>query len=71
MRGWLETVYSIANVYIPWAAVQTAELIQKPSGRKRFIPTVRLTLKSHIFDLDLFAPTSELHQLLASINEPK
>jgi len=71
MRGWLETVYSIANLYIPWAAVQTAELIQKPSGRKRFIPTVRLTLKSHVFDLELFAPTGELPQLLASLNELK
>ena len=71
VRSWLETVYSIANLYIPWAAVQTAEFIQKPSGRKRFIPTVRLTLKSHVFDLELFAPTSELHQLLARINELK
>jgi len=71
MRSWLETVYSIANLYIPWAAVQTAELIQKPSGRKRFIPTVRLTLKSHVFDLELFAPRGELPQLLASLNELK
>ena len=71
MRSWLETVYSIANLYIPWAAVQTAELIQRPSGRRRFIPTVRLTLKSHVFDLELFAPTGELQQLLATINELK
>ena len=71
MRGWLETVYSIANLYIPWAAVQAAELIQKPSGRKRFIPTIRLTLQSHVFDLELFAPRGELLPLLASLNELK
>jgi len=71
MRSWLETAYSIANLYIPWAAVQAAEFIQKPSGRRRFIPTIRLTLKSHVFDLELFAPTGELPQLLATINELK
>ena len=68
MRRWFETVYSIANLYIPWTAIQTAELIQKPSGRKRVTPTVRLTLKEHIVDLELFAPTDELHQLLDVIN---
>ena len=67
MRRWLETVYSKAFWYIPWPAIQTAELIQKPSGRKHFIPTVRLTLKGHIVDLELFAPTSELYELLAAI----
>jgi len=50
-------VYSIASLHISWAAVQTAEFIQKPSGRKRSIPTIRLTLKSHVFGLELFAPT--------------
>jgi len=67
MRSWRETVYSLADLYIPWATLQSAELIQKPSGRKRFIPTVRLTLKGHIVDLELFAPASELQQLVAAI----
>lgn len=69
MRRWFETVYSKAFWYIPWPAVQAAELIQKPSGRKKSIPTVRLTLKGHIVDLELFAPTSELNQVLGAIKK--
>lgn len=67
MRRLFETVYSKAFWYIPWTAVQAAELVQKPYGRKHFIPTVRLTLKGHIVDLELFAPTSEVCELLAAI----
>jgi len=67
-RSWRETVYSTADLYIPWAAVQTAELIQKPSGRRRFIPTVRLALTGHVFELELFAPVRQIHELLASIS---
>lgn len=68
MRRWLETVYSKAFLYIPWTALQAAELIQKPCGRKHPVPTLRLSLKGHIVDLELFAPTSELCQLLAAID---
>lgn len=67
MRKWFEAVYSKNLWYIPWTAVQAVELIQRPAGHKRFIPTARFTLKGHFVDLELFAPTGVLHQLLATI----
>ena len=68
LRRWFEAVYSIATLHIPWAALRSVEFVQKPSGRQRFIPVLRLTLASHTFDLELFAPTGELHRLLATIH---
>jgi len=67
IRRWLEAVYSGTELYVPWAAVQVAELVQKPSGRKSFIPTVRLTVPGHAIDVELFAPTREHQQLLAEL----
>ena len=68
MRSWRETVYSTADLYIPWAAVQSSELIGKPSGRNRRIPTVRINLQGHHVDLELFAPTAELDHLVSAIS---
>jgi hypothetical protein len=67
MRSWHETVYSKADLYIPWTAIRTVELVQKPAGRTRFIPTVRLALTGQSVDIELFAPTTELQQLQAAI----
>lgn len=67
MRSWFKAVYSGAEQYVPWTALQAAELIQRPSGRKSFVPTVRLTVPGHVIDIDVFAPTSEPQQLLAEM----
>lgn len=67
IRRWLEAVYSGTELYIPWAAVQVIELVQKPTGRKSFVSAVRLTVPGHVIDLELFAPTSEHQQLLAEL----
>jgi hypothetical protein len=67
IRHWFEAVYSGAELYVPWTALQAAKLVQKPAGRKSFIPTVRLTVPGHVIDVELFAPTGELQQLLAEL----
>ena len=67
IRRWLEAVYSGAELYVPWATVQAVDLVRKPTGRKSFIPTVRLIVPGHAIDLELFAPTSEHQQLLAKL----
>lgn len=67
MRSWFKAVYSGAEQYVPWTALQAAELLRRPAGRKSFVPTVRLTVPGHVIDIDVFASTSEPQQLLAEL----
>lgn len=71
IRRWLEAVYSGTELYVPWAAVQAAELVQKAIGRKSFIPTVKLSVPGHAIDVELFSPISKLQRLVAELTTKK
>ena len=66
-RSWFKAVYSGAEQYVPWTALETAERVRRPAGRKSFIPTIRLTVPGHIIDIDVFASTDAPGQLLAEL----
>lgn len=67
IRRWLEAVYSGAELYVPWAAVQATELVHQAVGRKSLIPTLTVAVPGHALDVALFSPVSEHRQLLAEL----
>lgn len=69
MRTWFKAVYAAAEQYVPWTALQAAELLRRPAGRNSFIPTVRLTVPGHVIDIDVFASTSAPQLLLAELEK--
>ena len=71
MRSWFKAVYAGAEQYVPWSALQAAELLRRPAGRKAFIPTIRLTIPSHVIDIDVFASTNAPQQLLAELERKR
>jgi len=64
---WLEAVYSSAELYVPWSAIQAVELVQQPNGRKSFVPTLRLLVNGHAIKIELYAPGGRLERLAADM----
>lgn len=67
IRRWLEAVYSSSELYIPWSAVQSVELARRPNGRKSSFPTVKIAVRGHVIQLELFVPDGNQEQLVAEM----
>ncbi len=67
IRAWLEAVYSNTEMYVPWLAIESVELVQQQKGRKASIPTVRITVQGHAINVESFAPSGKLEQLVAEM----
>lgn len=67
IRAWLEAVYSSTEIYVPWSAIESVELVQQPKGRRTSIPTVKITVQGHIINVESFAPRSKLEELVAEM----
>lgn len=66
IRRWLEAVYS-TELYIPWSTVQSVELAQWPNGRKSSIPALKIAVRGHAINVELFAPSDKHEQLVAAM----
>ena len=67
IRRWLEAVYSSTELYIPWSTVQSVELAQRPNGRKSSIPALKIAVRGHAINVELFAPSDKHEQLVAAM----
>ncbi len=67
IRAWLEAVYSSTEIYIPWSAIESVELVQQSKGRKAPIPTVKITVQGHAIKVESFAPSGKLEQLVTEM----
>ena len=67
IRRWLEAVYSSTELYIPWSTVQSVELVQWPNGRKPSIPALKIAVRGHAINVELFAPSDKHEQLVAAM----
>ncbi|WP_332364763.1 hypothetical protein [Ralstonia solanacearum species complex bacterium KE056] len=67
VRGWLDAVYSSTELYIPWSAIRSVELVQRPNRRKSSVSTVKIVVQGHAIMLELFAPKIQQEHLVAEI----
>jgi len=64
IRRWLEAVYASAEMYVPWSAVQSVELLQQPQRRKSFARTLKINVRGHAHKLELFAASNKHERLV-------